>query len=558
MIMVYISIESRKGGVGKTTVSLTLAETLIQKGYQVLVVDLDIIGTRIDSGFIEANSEKIHEVKRDGKTLNLLELFKNEFMLGRNLPVFSNSLSSSVGYLTYELGKCNFLGSNIYDNNSDVPLEDPRILYDAFHAYWLLEFVMELAQTFGSAIEERKVAVIFDNSPGFSSMESVINDKLTQLGPEKGKIMLVSTIDPQDISACRQSKGAIEKLFDDKVAAGRYYRALIDDRFETKLKSKAFDAVWDNLCASNGQEPKYYTEEHVNQPPFTSILVNKVPRNLYEELYQKKLIKRPDEIAAPFSNHLLCFFSNPLLLSKGIQHHTYLGDGYKNYILSADVNSIFDDDSNYHKMCEFTKLSGLRNIFEEGWSPLSPFTKLLDYFKRQEIIKADGTWRFPYSDLPLRKLSDNLNNEVETVRRFVLDNINSNAELAAKIPEVVSFVTKSIKESAGRNEINFHPESEILAPYDEFIVCFGLAVYKLHVYEMTCTVLNNLMLYCFEEAERMETLDVAAINSLVSEMIEGRSLGTQKEKELSAILANHKNARELTDAIEQILKVWGI
>ena len=109
MIMVYISVESRKGGVGKTTVSLTLAENLIQKGYQVLVVDLDIIGTRIDSGFIEANSEKIHEVKRDGKTINLLELFKNEFMLGRNLPAFSNSLSSSAGYLTYELGKCNFL-----------------------------------------------------------------------------------------------------------------------------------------------------------------------------------------------------------------------------------------------------------------------------------------------------------------------------------------------------------------------------------------------------------------------------------------------------------------
>lgn len=556
--MIYISVESRKGGVGKTTVSLTLAENLIQKGYQVLMIDLDIIGTRIDSIFIEANSEKLHEVKRDGKAINLLDLFKNEFMLGRNLPTFSTSLTSGSGYLTYELGKCNILGSNIYDNNSGVPLEDPRILYDAFHAYWLLEFVMDLAQSFSTAIEESKVAVIFDNSPGFSSIESVINDYLTQLGPEKGKIMLVSTIDPQDILACRQSKSSIEQLFNDKVAAGKYYRALIDNRFETRGKSKAFDSVWNSLCASDGQEPKYYSEEHGNQALFTNILVNKVPRTLYEELYQKELLKRPDEIAAPFSNHLLCFFSNPMLQSKGILHHTYLGDGYKNYILSADVNSIFDDDSKYQKMCEFTKLSGLRNIFEEGWSPLSPFSKLLDYFKRQEIIKVDETWRFPYSDLPLRQVSDILHNEVETVRRFVLDNVVSTSELINKIPEVVSFVTKSINESAGRNEINFHPESEILAPYDEFIVYFGLAVYKLHVYEMTCNVLNDLMIYCFEEAERMETLDVVAIKSMVSEMIEGRSLGTKKEMELSTILANHKNARELSDSIEQVLKVWGV
>lgn len=42
-----ISVESRKGGVGKTTAALNLADLLVEKGYKVLLLDLDITGTSI-------------------------------------------------------------------------------------------------------------------------------------------------------------------------------------------------------------------------------------------------------------------------------------------------------------------------------------------------------------------------------------------------------------------------------------------------------------------------------------------------------------------------------
>ena len=41
------SIESRKGGVGKTTMALNLAKALIAKGYKVLYLDCDISGTPV-------------------------------------------------------------------------------------------------------------------------------------------------------------------------------------------------------------------------------------------------------------------------------------------------------------------------------------------------------------------------------------------------------------------------------------------------------------------------------------------------------------------------------
>ena len=40
-----VSVESRKGGVGKTTAALCLGRILRNKGYAVLVLDLDVTGT---------------------------------------------------------------------------------------------------------------------------------------------------------------------------------------------------------------------------------------------------------------------------------------------------------------------------------------------------------------------------------------------------------------------------------------------------------------------------------------------------------------------------------
>ena len=44
---IIISVESRKGGVGKTTAALCVSKNFLEKGYAVLLIDTDITGTNI-------------------------------------------------------------------------------------------------------------------------------------------------------------------------------------------------------------------------------------------------------------------------------------------------------------------------------------------------------------------------------------------------------------------------------------------------------------------------------------------------------------------------------
>ena len=53
MMEIY-SVESRKGGVGKTTIALNLAKALVKKDYDVLVIDCDITGTPITNAAIHS------------------------------------------------------------------------------------------------------------------------------------------------------------------------------------------------------------------------------------------------------------------------------------------------------------------------------------------------------------------------------------------------------------------------------------------------------------------------------------------------------------------------
>lgn len=67
-----ISVESRKGGVGKTTAALNLADLLLEKGFRVLLLDLDITGTSISGSFKNSYwEEKINPIKdhKDNKRI---------------------------------------------------------------------------------------------------------------------------------------------------------------------------------------------------------------------------------------------------------------------------------------------------------------------------------------------------------------------------------------------------------------------------------------------------------------------------------------------------------
>ena len=556
--MVYISIESRKGGVGKTTTALVLAETLLSEGFQVLMVDMDIVGTTIDSAFINAGGNFIHEVKLNGEAVNLVHLFKEVFMAGKNVPSFALESEHKDKAFSYAMNRCNFIGSNIYDSTSGTkPLEDPRILYDAFHAYWLLEFVKGISLSFNDTIgKSKKVAIILDNSPGFSSIENVIHDYLTDLGPEKGKVLLVSTIDTQDIEACRQSKNVIQTLFDDKVAAGKYYRSMRERGEGQKRETQAFESVWNSLCASGGQEPEYHTHDHEVDSPFVSVLVNKVPQIIFEQLFAKGVLHKEFEVATPFQNHLLYFFSDPQLISKEITHLQSYAGRLEEYQQSGNIVEIESDDSRYLDACGFFRQLGLGDFFKNAWAPKACFNDILKVMEGQELLaeESKGQTRFPKGVLIHngRSLAD----EVKMVERFVMYNLKKNDQMQRIMPSVVEYVTDILREVDSKTKIDFHPDHPRLQDIGDFVTSFGLAVYRLHIYEQICKIFNRLMDFCLENVEDMEKLNKEAISIWIDNILEGRVIDRDAVVTLEQMLNDRKNARELRKALKVIVRSW--
>ena len=340
----------------------------------------------------------------NGNAVNLLELFNEGFMSGGNVPAFMPADSKQSNYLTFERGKCNIIGSDIYlkrefDEDKEGKhgytnnlLEDPRVLYDAFHAYWMIEFVKEIVNSFEKAMErDDRIAVILDNSPGFSSIENGLHDFLTDIGPNKGKFIIVSSIEPQDLEACRQTIKIINNIYKDKVAAGEYYRSLLKNGTGNKVKSPAFDSVWNSLCMSNGGFPEYYSSNNESEAKkFIGILINKVPRNIYEQLFEKKVLHEDlEESAAPFLNHLLYYFNSQLFAEKEITHQINYNSGSDEYYLSGEIANIDEDGKKYERFLDYIKQIGLNILFKTEWSPITPFIDIIEYLRRQEVLKKD-------------------------------------------------------------------------------------------------------------------------------------------------------------------------
>ena len=232
-----ISVESRKGGVGKTTAALCMGRLLRKHGYAVLFLDLDVTGTNaadiVNSPFWR---EDIHAIQSFSKVddnandksypANLLAVFDEWFMAGKGLPVFS--LSESKGEsMRVDLEKMNVYGSQIYrtssvkkagNNNgqSTTCIKRPGILFDDLYSTWLLEYVKQTIDEFvrvATIGKPNKVAIILDNSPGFVGIAPAIHEWLTDLGPIGGKFLTVSSLDTQDLLACEQAVDALHNLY---------------------------------------------------------------------------------------------------------------------------------------------------------------------------------------------------------------------------------------------------------------------------------------------------------------------------------------------------------
>ncbi len=239
-----ISVESRKGGVGKTTAALCLARLLRKRDYSVLVLDLDVTGTNAadiaKSPFWESDlhviKEMVNGIAKNNYTLppiNLLTLFDQFFMNGKAIPAFSTQNTTKEDMLV-DLTKVNVLGSQIYkvdkdDNKSRgaTCIEQPGILFDDLHTLWLLEFVTKITNNFvriaSNNQEPAKTAIILDNSPGYVGISPAIHEWLTDRGPECGKFLTVMSLDAQDLRACALAIDSLHALYKDKWQTSRLF-----------------------------------------------------------------------------------------------------------------------------------------------------------------------------------------------------------------------------------------------------------------------------------------------------------------------------------------------
>lgn len=219
-----VSVESRKGGVGKTTAALCLARLLNKKhGFFVLLLDLDLTGTNsadiADSPFWENDIHAVCEIdsrkdisKPNPTPSNFLKQFEDCFMAGKPPPNFSSS-KTDTGCLSIRPNNVNIFGSHI-DN-----IERPGILFDDLHSHWLLEFVTQTIANFKHAVDPGNMgntALIIDNSPGYIGIAPAIHEWLTDRGPKSSKFLNITSPDIQDLHACEDAIANLSDIFSKK------------------------------------------------------------------------------------------------------------------------------------------------------------------------------------------------------------------------------------------------------------------------------------------------------------------------------------------------------
>jgi len=212
---ILISVESRKGGVGKTTAALNLAKELVQRrGYQVLLMDLDFAGTNIADEVMSSSvwrdmAALVAENNEHG--VDLFELCQRGFFpTTREVSASStNDSSGTENQFVFTSSKINVIGSSIAGTSSgEDPFtsdRNPSIIFDQVHSVYILEIIKDLVRQFcewAHRIGDGKMAVVFDNAPGYSGLQPWLHDWITDVGPTLGKTVFVSSVDGQDIIAC--------------------------------------------------------------------------------------------------------------------------------------------------------------------------------------------------------------------------------------------------------------------------------------------------------------------------------------------------------------------
>jgi hypothetical protein len=225
----FISVESRKGGVGKTTAALNLARLLLKKQRAVLLLDADITGTDavecLVSPFWKDTGHAVRaRAEANSGPANLLMLFEKQFMAGLGVPRFvvgdDNGPEKTLSCLP---NRINVIGSQIYSRGESLPdsnakyICNPSVLFDELHAFWFVEFLQELCTAFAAGVHQHSpdhpIAIVIDNSPGYVGIAPAVQEWLTDLGPDRGKFLTITSLDVQDLISCGHAVDNLHALY---------------------------------------------------------------------------------------------------------------------------------------------------------------------------------------------------------------------------------------------------------------------------------------------------------------------------------------------------------
>lgn len=330
-----ISVESRKGGVGKTTAALNLARILLESKKTknvILFLDIDITGTNIaDSLDSSYWNEITHLVKYKEDNVNLLEIYQKLYMPGRDIPNWEIiEKNSDLRDFNICIDKINVIGSLIYNqhnkNNNGENFDinnlicKPNILFDELHAFWFVEFLKLICDTFAQKVLQKNqcnIIIIIDNSPGFVGINPAIQDWLTDLGPQKGKFLTVSSLDIQDLISCAEAANELHNNYLAKLNASQKYLEIKNGKspeIKYNLKGNSEKFFLKLINENQFDEKDYYKNEliinKINYKSFPSqyqsILVNKVPIEIKKNYFYFDAFKKLCKINyPPILNNLL-------------------------------------------------------------------------------------------------------------------------------------------------------------------------------------------------------------------------------------------------------------
>lgn len=398
MMEIY-SVESRKGGVGKTTIALNLAKALARRRYDVLLIDCDITGTPITKAAWNSPFWRSHVAARfkghpdDGHPFNLISYYKKYFLKGKKYDDEAKIHHESLK------GKINLVGSDIYDEKGDLII-DPRDLMDDLHSYWFLDMIKEIIKDYCDDSSLPKQAIVLDNSPGYVGIGKSIREWLTEDRDINSKFVLVSSLDEQDIESTISSAIDIRNMMKSQVWVGDYVKCIINKVPEELLAE-----------GSGYKLPEYEDNETKD--------VVKALFPLNNKRYPKNIVKYDKAISGQFIEASLMSKSKEQKSGKTlgtafdrIEKRIWQLDG--SYKIYSDITYL---SSSYHVM--------LRELIRSGYFRMSQ-TLALEEFLPETFIKRLGdqiallgNMAHPNPDIFKLSKKEIKEQEREELRRFV-------------------------------------------------------------------------------------------------------------------------------------------